>query len=152
MEFMSDTDVGSPPRHLLEDVALAGRQRLERVVCVTCTQQFLYERGIDDRFSPEEIVESGNKVAQSGDSLLQEISDPASVREKLDRVLHLQMRGQDEDVHMRKTLANPAGGIYPLRGVCWWHADVDDHQITVGASELELELNRIADGTDNIES
>jgi signal transduction histidine kinase len=70
---------------------------------------------------------------------------------KLNRVIHLDMRGENEDARLGKLRPDPAGGLDPLGRLGRGHPDVDDHQVRVLPAHQSEQRSGVAGLPDDVE-
>ncbi len=83
---------------------------------------------------------------------LQEITHPRTRAQKVRGVLHIDVRGQDQDPEVRVLLPHHPGCVQALRRVRRWHPDVDDGDIRHERSHEREQLVSVTGLTHDLEA
>jgi hypothetical protein len=106
--------------------------------------QLAHKAGIDHGAAPGDPFDRLHEVLHVRHTALQDIADPLPALEELHRMLHLDVRRQDEDPDLGKLLADHLRGVKPLRLVIGRHPDVDDHELGRALTHELEQLGRVA--------
>jgi len=130
---------------------LSAQEIRERIVAPPNLDQRLDEPRVDYRSPCPNPAERVHEVVHVHDPALEQVADPLAGREKVCRVLDLDVSREDEDADLREFFADRVRGIEPFGGVRRRHADVDDHQIRLVLShELDQRVS-VAGLADDLE-
>ena len=146
-EGLGDGGVGEAFGHVAEHLALARRERGERVAPAGAGEQLGHDLGIEGGAALPHPAHGGEELADVGDAVLEQVAEPAGVAvvpalagEQLGGVALLDVLGQDEDADGGPALADLQRGTEAVVGVRRRHADVDDGEVGLvaldGAEQL----------------
>ena len=124
-----DAGVRAAFGHQLEDLALARREALERVLGRTGRQELDDEREVDDRAAAAHAVEALEELVDVRDPALQQVAGSLPARQERRRVLDLDVGREDEDRGLRDLRANGLCRREPFRRMVRRRPDVDDGNV-----------------------
>jgi len=148
-QLAGDPRVRAALRHQLENLALARRQLAERIVDTARRDQLFHQPRVDDRPAAGDPLEGLEKLADLSDPALEQVSDPAPLREQVHRAMHLDMRGQDEDSDLGELCADRLRGIETLGRMRGGHPNVQDDELRDVLADEPHQLGHIAGEADN---
>ena len=116
--------------HQLENLALARRQLVERVVSALPPDQLAHDGGVEGRTAVRDPSDGRAELLEVGDAILQQIPDPLGARlEQRHRIAGLDVLREEEDADPGMRVADLLRRPQPLVGVRRRHPDVDDRDI-----------------------
>ena len=128
-EAPPDAGVGASLGHQREHVALATGELLEGILDIPHRDEFLNQSGVDDRPAATDSPHRVEELVDVGDATLEHVAGAAAAREQRHRVLHLHVRGEDQQRRLRELFADELGCVEALRPMGWRHADIDHRKI-----------------------
>src|SRR5262249_18968166 len=145
-QALRDRAVAAAFSHEGEDFSLSVTQVVDRIVAGAATADELRDDGrIEDGASVADPLDGVGELGQVGDSVLQQVADPAGViSQQLERVARADVLGQHEHAELRVACAQLPRRPQALVRVGRRHADVHDRDIGALLLHLAKQLVRVA--------
>jgi EmrB/QacA subfamily drug resistance transporter len=128
-ELAANAGVRQAFGHQRQHLALARRQRIQRVIGAPGRDELLDEQRIHHRAPPHDPVERLDEVGHVGDPALEQVAAALPAGQQIHGLLDLDMGGQHHDRGVGEILPDHPGGIQPFGGLARWHPDIHHHQI-----------------------
>ena len=113
-----------------EHLALAGRERGERVAPAAAGEELGDDLGVEGGAALAHPAHGGEELGDVGDAVLEEVAEAAGIDgEQLGGVALLDVLRQHEDADPRPARADLEGGPEAVVGVGRRHAHVDDGEV-----------------------
>ena len=126
-EALRDRLVRAALGHLLEHLALAGGELVERILAPTPPHELAHDRRIERRAALADTAHRGGELVHVRDPVLQQVADAFRVLgQELHRVARLHVLREHEHARAREALADLLGRAQTLVGLGRRHADVHD--------------------------
>lgn len=125
-EPLGDAAVREALRHQREYISLSGGDLLQRIDRTTSSEQLLDQDRVYGGATCHEPVQRGDELINVGDTALEQVTGPFTGGEQVHRMLHLDVRGEDQDGDLRELSPDSATDVETLSGLTGRHADVND--------------------------
>src|SRR5918996_5642394 len=139
-----DAAVGPAFSHQRENLALARRELLERIVGRAGGDKLDDQRRVDDRTAAAKAVDALKELVDVRNPALQQVAASLPARQERRRVLDLDVGREDKDRRLRDLVANGLCRPETFRRVIRRHPDVDDGKVGPMLAYEIQELRRIA--------
>src|SRR3954452_4027825 len=138
---LRDGRIRAALRHQAEHLALARRELAERVGAAAPADELRDDLGIERGAARGDALYRRDELVHVRDAVLEEVAEPlGAVLEQLERVLRLEVRGEDEDAGLRPVRADRLRRQDgPLR-TGRRHADVHDGHLRIVGADAQHEL------------
>jgi hypothetical protein len=140
-----DRPVGLALGHRLQHLALALGQGVERAALAAAPEHLRDHLGVEHRAALGDPPHRVEEAVDLGDAVLQQVADAlAAVGEQVDRVVLLDVLGEDQDPGPRQLGADRLRRPQPVVGVVGRHPDVDDREVGLVGADLAQQLLGVA--------
>jgi hypothetical protein len=151
-ESSCDAGVRASLRHQSEHLTLARRQNVERIFEATGRDKLANKSRIHHRRALDDPFERLEENVKLRDARLQHVANALSSLEQLRRSLNLDVRGQNDDCHVRKLFADRRRSLEPFARMSRRHADVDDREFWLVSANQCDQFGACAALTDDLET
>ena len=151
-ELTGDAGVRPALRHQREHLALARREHVERVVHAPRGHELPHERRVDRGAALHDALERVGELVHVRDAVLEQVRAALAAREQVHRVLHLDVRREDDDRRLGQLLPDRTRRVEALGRVRRRHADVDDGEIGTLLANQGEQLVAVARLPDDLEA
>ena len=143
--MLGDPPVRAALAHQLEHLALARRERVERVLAAPAPEHPRDDVGVERGAALGHPAHRVGERGEVGDAVLEEVADAlGAVADQVERVALVGVLGEHEDADVRLARADLDRRAQAVVGVVGRHLDVDDRDVGLVRGDLAHEVDGVA--------